>query len=170
MFNKKTTTNQKSVPKIPLRHPCTCALIDVLQNGTVGDEITNDELSNIAGVDIELKVNYLYSAIRYCISNKKKVWQRVRGEGKITCLSSGEILNTSVNDIKKVRRISNRSQRKLYIVDQSQLTTEQKNEFNVTVLQLGVLKLFGSKRMKDTLLEDPKSKMPKLIDLKKVFK
>lgn len=162
--------NTKAIPHIHSYHPCTSSLIDKLKDGKPGDTLTNAQLSTIAGANIEEKTGYLYSAIRYCTANHKVLWQRVRGQEKIVCLNDTEILAASKGDVKRVRKLASRGQRKLYIVDQSQLTEEQIRDFRSTVVQLGVFKLFGSKGMKDKLIEDGSKSLPKISDLRKVFR
>ena len=160
---------QKKVFHIQSHHPCTMALIDVLKDGKPGQEYTNDQLESISGDNIEDHLGRLYSAIRYCVNHHRVLWQRVRGERKIVCLNDAEVLGTTKSDIKKVCKLSSRSQRKLYIVDKSQLSPDQLKDLQSTGLQLGMFRLFGNKRVKQQLLSNNSSKLPKLEDLRKIF-
>lgn len=170
MFNE---TTQKEVPHISNRHPITSALINALKDGKPGDELTEEQLKDACGFPVNIGSHHygkLLSAIRYCINNHGRVWERQYNQHKIRCMNGEEVVVNSSRDTTAIRRRANRAKKKLYTVKLPDLTPEMQKQHVTAVAQLSAIHMFSGKKAHDNLIEQGKTELPKLEDLTKLFK
>lgn len=118
---------------------------DRLQNASVGDIITYDELSGLIGRDVRAKaMGAINTARKHAMKNKNMVFRAVANEG-LQRMSDSEIVSSVDGDLKRVRRTVRRSSTKITRVDFGKLSKEEQVDHNAKLSMLGVLAQFASK-------------------------
>ena len=166
-FLKEFLMEQLEVKKIGNRHPITVRLIKLLKTGVPGDEFTDQQLSKIATVDITVKPNYLYSAIKY-LERSGIIWRRIPKSGTIRCLNDIEKTECCEQAVKHIRKTAKRSSKVLAFVKPDNLPNDKKASAMALSAQLGAITLFSKK---DTAVKlGNEQSVPKIGDVMKIFK
>ncbi len=132
---------------VPRGHSLTTAkLIEILEKGAVGDVLTDEKLSGMAGKDCSVKGKgypSLMSAIRWCISQHAIHWQRIAGSHAIKCVTSVETVEAVESNIHQVKRRMHRTLKLSRCVKLPELKTEDRTKFLAMVAQAGTIEQFA---------------------------
>lgn len=124
----------------------TQALINRLQEGKEGDEISNDDLTQLCGKPVDSNKaggHNLDSAIRHVKSKYAIVWARVWGKRRIRCLDARGIVEQTRNKRKSVARQTRRQLRTMATVKRDALSPEDRKAFDTELTIIGSLSLFA---------------------------
>jgi len=84
----------------------------LLSAGKPGDELTDEELSTVAGIDCSVKSrkgrNAVHSAIKHVQRAHDIWWQRVVGTGLIRCLDAGGRIGRAESETRHIKRTAHR--------------------------------------------------------------
>jgi len=110
----------------------------------VGDEIQYTELSGLVGIDVQYRSRHiLVSAIHKALYDRRMVFASIRNVG-VTRLKDDDIIASSEGDLRRIRRVSRRSIRKLAAVEFDKLSNESKIKQNAFMSMMGALTSFAS--------------------------
>lgn len=119
----------------------TSRLVDVLKDGKIGDEFTDEQLTVICEHDVKESRGgtYVRSACNHVKSNYGLFWRRVRGSGMIRCLNNTEKREFAKSCTKSINRTSKRALTALRTIDFDMLPANEKQETLVLMAQHGTL-------------------------------
>lgn len=140
MFN-----NTKEVTAIPNMHPNTVRLIEILKQLTVGDEISNQALSEEIHMPVsagEAGYSYLLTARRHIERERGLVFVPVRGENKLRCLNASEMVEASTSAVTGIRRRVKRTAKRINRIDRNQISPELAKTAQANAVVLGTVSLF----------------------------
>ena len=132
---------------VPGTSEFTLRLRDILSEGKEGDILTDEQLTEKAGVNTAVQqkgYNYLLSAIKWTEKNKGIVWKRIPGAGAIECLKDRgkAILVHKRND--HIRKAASRTVRIAATVNTEKLDPQEKEEFTSEYIRATAVKHVGS--------------------------
>lgn len=136
----------------------TAKLIERLQEGDVGDTVTDDELTEYCGRDTRPNgdgYSNLLSAIRYVTHHHDIVWDRQVGEGYLKALNSSERLSLTERRRKHIHGTSRRAGLELPSPTADDLTDEERSAVLVKDAQLKFLIVGSSTKLQRRLSENP---------------
>jgi hypothetical protein len=135
----------KSIPEISID---TRAIYERLVRLKPGEMVEYAELNKLIGRDVQSKARHnLTSAMRRALHADRIVTESVPNIG-IKRLTDSEVVATSGhNGRSRIRRIANRTVRKLTSVDFDQLPPDQKIRQNAELSQLSALRAFSSEKV-----------------------
>jgi len=150
----------------------TSKLIELMKDGKDGDILTDESLTEIAGVEVSVGgagYSYLQSAVRYCTNNHKLVWQRIPKTGTIKCLGPQETVRAADRDMKHAGRTARRGIKKLKTIDSQKLNVQDTTKYLTSRAQLGVIAAASSgdttKRLSEAKQIDPEEIQKKMLQL-----
>jgi len=135
-----------------------------------GDEITYDDLSKIAGRNVQTTgYSALLTARRRCENINHIVFGTIPGKG-LRRLTNDEIPQTAQSHIEHIRRTAKKAAKKLACVNYQSLTDKSKLMHNINLSLLGVLsevsKPSGSKIIESSIKQDQQAiPVGKVLDL-----
>ena len=125
---------QSEVSRLPHGHQSlsivTSRLINRLKDGKIGDMITDEELSKVAGVEItstSKNAANLRSAIRNVQREYRLVWKRQFRAGYIKCCDALEVTNHCGKSIEQVARKSRYTVKTLLCADATKLEPRERD-------------------------------------------
>ena len=161
---------------VPGYGPETAKLVEVLEQGQVGDILTDETLEAVCGRATSPSGNgysNLQSAIRKVERDKGIVWQRERGAGCIRCLNDKEKAGCVGRDIKHIRKTAKRAAHRAAGVTLDNLEVEERKRMLVNAAQVGAIALVSEtntrKKLENrdiTLTPDPKQLLAAFVKTK----
>lgn len=151
-------------------HPITCKLISKMESGKPGDQLSDSDLTEIAGIPIgvnEKGYSYLLSAIRH-LEKAGVVWQRIRDGQKIICLNPLEKVERTGSDIRRIRKITHRSARIIGSISPDELPKDKRVYASAMSAQLGAIALMSKTESTKKLAGNTQS-VPQIGDAFKLF-
>lgn len=138
--------------------PRTSKLIERLKTMKVGDTVSDDELSTVAGANTAVggeAYSNLLSACRYVLRHEGIVLERVVGAHCIKCLNGTETVTSVERGRANIGRRVRREATKLRQVDVAALPQTEKTTALVLRAQLGVLATYSSAATTKKLAAQP---------------
>jgi hypothetical protein len=127
-------------------HLSTVKLIEKMRDGTPGDKLTDEQLTEACGHDTRVGgrgYGYLQSAIKRCENHHGITWKRILGGDCIECLDNSGLMGLAESKRKHLRRVSKRTCRQLATADATQMGKDEKTEYLASVAQFGTLVQFA---------------------------
>jgi hypothetical protein len=114
-------------------------LVQRLTGAEIGETIEYDELSQIAGEDVQVRGRgMLQSAVRILQAEFRRVFVSVRGVGVQRADNTG-IVQTGTQRLQHIHRTAKRAMNTLGCVDPAKLDPAAQQEFNTKASHLGML-------------------------------
>lgn len=165
-----TEHSTESFRAIPNYAVPTLKLIERMRHGKIGDELTDEELSRIAGCPVGVGkegYSYLLSARNYC--HKEGVfWQRVRNGQKIKCLDDLERLDANDSDKQRARKALKRTVLRAASINRDNLNTDEQRRLDAQAIQASNMLLF-SDASTTKQIEAHSDKIVEAVDRKRVM-
>jgi len=134
-MNEETRTVEQDVERFRMVAGLGVAaskLVARLKEGRVGEGLTDEELTRVAGKDTRVGgagYGALMTAIRRCVA-EGYVWKRLRGADCIKCLDGPEILEFGETTRKAIHRASKRMTKRLGTIERDSLDEAQRRQFD----------------------------------------
>ena len=132
----------------------TSRAVDALKEGTPGDLIDRNRMTEIIGRDCtDQSPGYgnVQSAIRHVEGNFGIVWRWDRSTKAWRCLNDVEKSECSIDGVRRSRRVLGRSLRVAANVNEDALTPEQRKEHRLNCVVAGTMHLFGKSEFRKKL-------------------
>ena len=142
-------------PVIPGLGLKSSALVHRLKDGKIGDEVTDEELTEIIRLDTApggKGYPYLQSALRHLEQSANKVWRRTKKEGRIRRMSDSECVDVTEGYLKHIARTARRARAVSSAIDYGVLSNEDRIRANKSVAITGVLLVATSAKVRADLL------------------
>ncbi len=157
------------IPAVPGMALATEKLIERLKAGRVGEVVTDEELTRVAGKNTRPNGDgyaNLQSAIGYVSRRHQVVWSRQRGACAIKCLSADEIVTAGESDLETVHRRSKRAVLRLNIASSVETDAAKLPRLHALLAQHGTLAAFSRH---DTLKKLEARQVQQPLDMKRLL-
>ena len=136
--------------EVPAKHSvATALLIDKLKEGTIGDVLTDEELTEVCDRDTRPKgkcYSNLGSAINYCEREHQIVWQRLRDANAIKCLNASETRSSAHTKRRHIYKTGKRGMQQMACVIVADLPEEDRTAFRGELAQMATLTMFAANK------------------------
>jgi hypothetical protein len=132
---------------VPGFAPATAKLIEKLSAGTVGDVLTDEELTEVCGKDCAVEGDgrrYVLSAVKHVERVKGIVWRRMRGVGTVKCLEMNERIEVALCYRRHISKSSKRAARVISTISIDSIEDGKRPGLLALMAQLGALAMFSS--------------------------
>jgi hypothetical protein len=146
-------------PRLHPRSVQSAIFINLLKEGSPGDEVTDLELSELLGSKKNITgpgqkfYQTLLGAQRYVVRAYGVVWYRVRKEYCLRCGNSEEIVAKAGSARRRASKISSRAVEELSTVDRDGLGDKEKDEYNALSFQHNALSCFATTEATNALVK-----------------
>jgi len=146
-----------------LLSPPSNRLVHVLSAGVPGDELTDDDIRQISGLDGEKAYSAEQSAIKHARRAHDVWWKRSPRTGSIRCLDAAGRVSFAGSDIKTAGR---RARRAVKAASAADVPQELMAKRDVVLAQAGAMATLASASTVKNLMGETKKAPPEIAELK----
>jgi hypothetical protein len=130
-------------------------ILERLKAGQRGDVITQEEMTEVAGMECWLAKSrgsrYVYSAIRICLIEHNILWIRNADTGQYECASQEQAIKAASEHNGRARRQAKKCLNKLATVRSDEMTAEQRTTHSLQAMLAGAIERVTSKKAQTIL-------------------